>query len=258
MIEKIHIHNVDLQYRVTGEGQPVILLHGWGCNMNTLQSIETSLAPYFKVYNKDFPGFGGSSIPKEIWGIEEYTRLLEELIDYQNITDPILLGHSFGGRVTILYSSRKRVRKAILVDAAGIKPKRPLKYYIKVYSFKTYKHLLPFLIGKKKAEEKIEMYRRKAGSSDYNALSGMMRNIFTKIVNEDLTPVLSSIKCPVLLMWGKNDTATPLKDAKLMEKLIPDAGLVVFDNAGHYSFLDAPRDFNIILNNFLEKDRIKK
>ncbi|MFR0835728.1 MAG: alpha/beta fold hydrolase [Barnesiella sp.] len=215
MIEKIHIHNVDLQYRVTGEGQPVILLHGWGCNMNTLQSIETSLAPYFKVYNIDFPGFGDSSIPKEIWGIEEYTRLLEEFIDYQNITDPILLGHSFGGRVTILYSSRNRVRKAILVDAAGIKPKRPLKYYIKIYSFKTYKHLLPFLIGKKKAEEKIEMYRRKAGSSDYNALSGMMRNIFTKIVNEDLTPVLSSI-VPVLYV-GKNDTATP-KRRQLMEK----------------------------------------
>lgn len=79
-----------------------------------------------------------------------------------------------------------------------------------------------------------------------------------KVVNEDLKAVLPKIQCPVLLLWGKNDTATPLRDAHIMEKLIPDAGLVVFDDAGHYSFLDKPYEFNTVLQNFLQDDIKRK
>jgi pimeloyl-ACP methyl ester carboxylesterase len=233
-------------------------MHGWGCNHTTVQSIERLLSPHFKVYNLDFPGFGGSSTPPSIWGVEEYTQMLEAFIKDENIEAPILIGHSFGGRVSILYASRNKTHKVILVDAAGIKPKRPLKYYLKVYSFKLWKKVLPLVIGKKQAEKTIESYRRKSGSADYNALTGIMRNIMVKVVNEDLKAVLPKIQCPVLLLWGKNDTATPLRDARIMEKLIPDAGLVVFDDAGHYSFLDKPYEFNTVLQNFLQDDIKRK
>jgi len=190
--------------------------------------------------------------------VEEYTQMLEAFIKDENIEAPILIGHSFGGRVSILYASRNKTHKVILVDAAGIKPKRPLKYYLKVYSFKLWKKVLPLVIGKKQAEKTIESYRRKSGSADYNALTGIMRNIMVKVVNEDLKAVLPKIQCPVLLLWGKNDTATPLRDARIMEKLIPDAGLVVFDDAGHYSFLDKPYEFNTVLQNFLQDDIKRK
>ncbi len=245
---------VTLQYNVAGEGYPIILMHGWGCNHTTVQSVETALSPHFKVYNLDFPGFGGSSVPPAVWGVEEYTRLVEEFAREEGIESPILIGHSFGGRVSILFASRNKTHKVVLVDAAGVKPRRSLKYYLKVYSFKLWKKALPLLIGKAQAEKRIEERRRKAGSADYNALSGRMRDIMVKVVNEDLKAVMPRIACPVLLMWGKNDTATPLRDARTMERLIPDAGLVAFDDAGHYSFLDKPFEFRTVLHNFLQSD----
>ncbi len=254
MLQSKELCGVTLQYNVVGEGNPVILMHGWGCNHTTVQSIENALSPNFKVYNLDFPGFGGSSVPPAVWGVEEYTRLVETFAREEGIESPILIGHSFGGRVSILFASRNKTHKVILVDAAGVKPKHSLKYYLKVYSFKLWKKLLPLFIGKERAAKQIEERRRKAGSADYNALSGRMRDILVKVVNEDLKAVMPRITCPVLLLWGKNDTATPLRDAKIMERLIPDAGLVAFDDAGHYSFLDKPFEFRAVLQNFLQSD----
>ena len=247
MLQTKNLCGVTLQYNVEGEGLPVILMHGWGCNLTTVASIERLLTPHFKVYNLDFPGFGGSSTPPAVWGVEEYTRLVEAFARAEGIERPILIGHSFGGRVSILFASRNATRKVILVDAAGVKPRRPLKYYVKVYSFKLWKRLLPLAVGRKRADEMIENHRRKSGSADYNALTGTMRNILVKAV-------MPRIQCPVLLIWGKNDTATPLRDARTMERLIPDAGLVAFDDAGHYSFLDKPYEFNAVVQNFLQPD----
>lgn len=258
MEKQLNINNATFNYSVEGEGLPVILMHGWGCNLTTLASIQNILTPFFKVYNVDFPGFGKSTEPDFVWGVEEYTQLMEEFIKRENINNPIMLGHSFGGRVGILYASRNEVRKLILVDAAGIKPRRTLKYYYKVYTYKLVKHSLPILFGKAKAEELLNKYRAKAGSSDYSQASQTMRAILSKVVNEDLKYVMPSIKCPTLLIWGTEDTATPISDARKMNKLIPDSGLVEFKGVGHYSFLDNPYQFRAVINNFLEKDKTQK
>lgn len=257
MEKRLHIDGVDFHYTMSGEGQPVVLMHGWGCNHSTLESIEKVLSPAMKVYNVDFPGFGGSGEPEQVWGVEEYTRLIEQFILAEGIKNPVLLGHSFGGRVGILYSSRNEVKKLILVDAAGVKPPRSLKYYVKVYSYKAMKLLLPMLFGSKKGGELLDKYRGKSGSSDYNNSTPKMRAILSKVVNEDLKSVMPKIKCPTLLIWGKKDTATPLRDAEIMEKLIPDAGLVAFDGVGHYSFLENPYQFAAVLKSFL-KDEMNK
>ena len=250
----IKLQDVELCYTVEGDGYPVVLMHGWGCNHTTLASIEKLLVGNFKVYNVDFPGFGESSEPSSVWGIEQYTSLMEEFLHVENVKSPIMLGHSFGGRVGILYASRNEVRKLILVDAAGVKPRRTLKYYYKVYTYKAIKKLLPIVVGKETGGKLIDKYRGKVGSSDYNSASQMMRTIMSKVVNEDLKHVMPLIKCPTLLIWGEKDTATPVKDAKMMEKLIPDAGLVVFNNAGHYSFLDNPYQFAAVVKNFLGEE----
>lgn len=255
MAEVLLTNNINVHYKVTGEGHPIVLLHGWGCTLDIFASLQQMLERHFKVYSLDFPGFGKSQEPDTVWGVEDYTAMFENFTKELNIENPILLGHSFGGRVSILYASRNKTHKVILVDAAGVKPSRSLKYYLKVYSFKLYKKLLPFFIGKRKAEQKIEAYRNKAGSSDYNAASGIMRQVLVKVVNEDLRHVMPSIEAPTLLLWGENDTATPVKDAQIMNKLIKDSGLVVFKNAGHYSFLDDPYGFSAVLNSFLEKDK---
>ena len=180
----------------------------------------------------------GSAMKENLAGIEDYTRCLEEFTSRLSITNPILLGHSFGGRVSILYGSRNAVKKIILVDAAGIKPRRTLNYYIKVYPYKWAKKLMPILMGRQTAQRYLDRYRQKVGSSDYKNLSGTMRGTFIKVVNEDLKKFMPSIQAPTLLIWGELDTATPVKDAKIMNKLIPDSGLVVLKGCGNYSFLD--------------------
>ena len=258
MEKTINIRGTQLFYTVEGEGMPVILMHGWGCNHSTLTSIEQQLSRGFKVYNVDFPGFGSSDEPTSVWGVEEYTSLIEEFARQEHIESPILLGHSFGGRVGILFASRNKVHKLILVDAAGVKPRRSLRYYYKVYSYKAIKHALLFFLGKKRGETALNSYRAKVGSSDYSNASPMMRAILSKVVNEDLKSVMPKIACPTLLIWGANDTATPLADAKIMEKLIPDAGLVSFDGVGHYSFLENPYQFAAVLKSFLSKDMTKQ
>lgn len=256
MEKDISIDSITLHYNESGpeDGSPILLLHGWGCNHTTLASIEKIVADKMHVFNIDFPGFGQSTEPNEIWGVEEYTQIIEKFIAQQNIFCPVLLGHSFGGRVSILLASRNKVNKVILTDAAGIKPKRSIKYYFKVYSYKTLKHFLPLLLGKKSGNLMLDKYRSKSGSSDYNQASPMMRAILSKCVNEDLKHVMSQINAPTLLIWGENDTATPLSDAKTMEKLIPDAGLVSFPDCGHYSFLDNPIGYKAVIKEFLKNE----
>lgn len=249
--------SVQLHYTDCGEGHPLLLLHGWGCNTTTFNAIRPFLEARFRVLTLDFAGFGQSDEPREVWGVEEYTRSVEALAKAEGIENPILIGHSFGGRVSIVYASRNKTQKVILVDAAGVKPRRSLSYYRKVYTFKLLKRILPLIVGRKRAEAMIEARRSKAGSSDYNQATPMMRAILSKCVNEDLCHLMPKIEAPTLLFWGEKDTATPLADAKRMEKLIPDAGLVTVAGAGHFSFLENTPLFLRVAESFLQKE-IKK
>lgn len=242
--------NIDININVAGEGEPILLLHGWGCTGEIFKDIRAVLATAYRTYSFDFPGFGASGEPSEVWGVEEYTRMVEVFVKENGIERPALMGHSFGGRVSIVFASRNDVSRVVLVDAAGIKPKRPLRYYWKVYTFKTMKWLCNTFLSKAKALAIIEKRRKRAGSSDYSNASPMMRAILSKVVNEDLKHLMPKIKAPVLLFWGNMDTATPLSDAKTMEKLIPDAGLVVAHGTGHFSFLESPGLFTAVIKNF--------
>ena len=251
----MQISGVDMHYVLYGSGtKRVVLLHGWGCDRNIWKATSELLRNHFQVVAVDFAGFGQSEEPHEVWGVEEYTRSVEAIARHEGVENPILIGHSFGGRVSILYASRNEVAKVILTDAAGVKPHRTLNYYRKVYTFKLMKHLLPWLIGQKKAQMLIEQRRKASASSDYNQATPMMRAILSKCVNEDLKHVMPLIKAPTLLIWGENDTATPLSDAKTMEKLIPDAGLVSFPGCGHYSFLDNPVGYKAVIKEFLKNE----
>lgn len=256
MEKEIEIEGLKVVYDESGnpEGAPVVIMHGWGCNHTTVDFIARQLQAGMHVYNVDLPGHGKSAEPPSVWGVEDFTRLIEKFIDTLEIKNPALIGHSFGGRIAILLSSRRPIRKVVLVDAAGIKPKRTLKYYIKVYSFKTIKKLLPLLLGKQRGEKAINAWRGKAGSADYRNSTPIMRAVMSKCVNEDLKCVMHSIKASTLLVWGEEDTATPLSDAKTMERLIPDAGLVSFPGCGHYSFLDNPAGFKAVIKEFFKKE----
>lgn len=244
--------NIKVNINVQGEGDPILLLHGWGCSNEIFRDIQQILSQSYTTYNFDFPGFGASDEPETVWGTEEYTAMVEQFVADNNIKSPALVGHSFGGRISIIYASRNDVSRVVLVDAAGIKPKRPFKYYWKVYTFKTLKWLCNTFLPKDKAQAIIDKRRKGAGSSDYSNASPMMRAILSKVVNEDLTHLLPKIKAPTLLFWGNMDTATPISDAKTMERLIPDAGLVVAHGTGHFSFLENAGLFTAVMKNFFK------
>ena len=245
-------NNIELAYTIEGEGDTVVLLHGWGCDHTIWQATTEALKNRFRVIAVDFAGFGQSNEPSEVWGVEEYTRSIEALLASLDVVRPTLIGHSFGGRVSILYASRNEVARVVLTDAAGVKPKRSLTYYRKVYTFKLLKRALPILIGKQKASILIEQRRSKGGSSDYNRATPMMRAILSKCVNEDLCKVMPKVVAPVLLFWGDKDTATPIADAHKMERLMPNAGLVVAQGAGHFAMLEQPTLWMASLKSFLK------
>lgn len=244
-------NDIDIAYSVEGEGDAVVMLHGWGCDKSIWKRSVEMLQRHFLVVAIDFAGFGKSDEPKSVWGVEEYTRSVEALLRELGVTCPTLIGHSFGGRVSILYASRNEVKRVVLTDAAGVKPRRSFGYYRKVYTYKLLKWALPLLIGDKKAQMLLDQRRAKSGSSDYNSATPMMRAILSKCVNEDLCGVMPRISAPVMLFWGDKDTATPISDAHRMAKLIPDAGLVVAEGAGHFAFLEQPELWHATLMNFL-------
>lgn len=253
MENNIEINGQRVHFEESGEGRPLILMHGWGCNLTTVRSIAATASGTHRVLNLDMPGFGQSPEPDSVWDIDQYTELVNRFIDHLHLERPILAGHSFGGRVAIqLASQRKDIDAVVLIDAAGIKPRRSLKYYYKVYTFKAAKRLSYLLLGREKAEKRIERIRASRGSSDYANASPRMRAIMSKVVNHDLTACLPKITAPTLLIWGENDTATPLAGAKKMERLIPDAGLISFQGCGHYSYLDNPAQFAAVLHSFLQ------
>lgn len=246
-----YIYNgIKININVQGTGKPVLLLHGWGCSNEIFSDIQQVLSQSYTTYNFDFPGFGASDEPDTVWGTEEYTCMVEQFVKDNGIASPALIGHSFGGRVSIVFASRNEVSRIVLVDAAGIKPKRAFSYYRKVYTFKTLKWLCNTFLPKKTAQKIIERRRKGSGSSDYGNASPMMRAILSKVVNEDLTHLLPEIAAPALLFWGNMDTATPLSDAKTMERLIPDARLAVAHGTGHFSFIENAGLFTAVIKNF--------
>jgi len=247
MIQKVY--DVNLHYEVMGEGDDLILLHGWGQNSEMMMPLANYLKQYFRVWNFDLPGFAGKTEePPFAWDIYDYTVMLSEFIAQNNIKNPTLIGHSFGGRMCIVYASKHAdVKRVVLLDAAGVKPKRNLDYYTKVYTYKVGKSLLS-LPGLRTYKSK---FMQSAGSNDYQQASPIMKEILRKVVNEDLQYLMPGIMAPTLLIWGEDDDATPVSDAKIMEKAIPNAGLVVLPGVGHYAYLEALGQVNQILHSFL-------
>ncbi len=250
------IDGIKINYEIKGSGDPVLLLHGWGSNLTLFNGITNIILKKYTAIALDLPGFGLSEEPKEPWSVDNYVDFVLKFIDFLDLKNIILLGHSFGCRIIIKMMSRNgllfSVPKIILTGGAGIKPKKTVKQKVKLAAYKITKGVLSSAPVKKAFPEALENLRKKNGSADYNNATPTMRATLVRVVNEDLTHLLPNISSPTLLIWGKNDTATPLSDGELMEKLIPGSGLVKIDNAGHYSFLEQPYIFGKVISSFLE------
>lgn len=255
-----HYNQQPVAYQKTGNGKPLIILHGWGSSGRVMMPVAEQLAQIRESYVLDLPGFGDSPEPPVSWSIDDYADMTESFIK-DMFNEPVdLLVHSFGGRITLKLCAREFGRpgidKVLITGGAGMKPKRKLSFYLKKYTARLLK--TPFFLLPSKSREKALNWLRTTsvwkalGSSEYSELSGVMRETFVKSVTEYLEPCLPKIPHEVLLLWGKDDDATPLYQAERMEKGIKRAALVVIDDAGHYAFLDRPKYFVSIAEAFFE------
>ena len=248
---EIEVQGLKIAYETAGSGAPLLLLHGWGVEHSVFQGLIQHFSKFMQVWAVDFPGFGESGEPFAVWGIGEYADFTQAFCGAVGCNDPAILGHSFGGRVAIVLGERGFGSKLVLTDAAGLRPKRSVGYFWRVYSYKAAKKVMSLPGLKRWYDRALALWLNSNPSTDYALATGIMRKIFVKVVNEDLKACLPQIKQPTLLMWGEMDTATPLADGQKMAKLIADCGLVVFKDAGHYPFLEQPAYFFRVLESFL-------
>lgn len=247
------VNKMNIYYTESGTGPDVLLLHGWGASCESWRGVVNALSDSCHLAALDFPGCGQSELPERPLDINDYVALVMEFCNVVGFRDPILVGHSHGGRVImkLVGSGLMHPEKIVFIDAAGIKPKFSIKKSAKVLCFKTVKRVLTLPGLKKHTEGLLDKARGHFGSTDYNAAPEVMRKTMVNLVNEDMTPYIDGIKASTLLIWGENDTATPLYMAKKLERTIPDCGLCVIKNTGHWSFVEHPQEAHAILKSFL-------
>lgn len=240
----IKIDDISVNYIDEGEGNVILLLHGWGSNITLFDGIIKALSPSHRVIAPDMPGFGKTAEPSAPWCVDDYVDFVMKFIDRMQLKEFSVLVHSFGGRVLFKMNARENlpfvIHKAVLIDSAGIMPKKTWKQKISLRMYKMARSIMSTAPLHFLYPDAVEEMRRKRGSADYNNATPTMRATLVKVVNEDLEELIPKLDCPTLIIWGDQDTATPIDDAKVMEQLIKDAGLVVCEGAGHYSFLEQP------------------
>ncbi len=234
------------------EDKYILILPGWGDTRGTFNYMIEHLKDKYTIYIIDWFGFGNSEFPDYDLTIYDYANVIRDFIEKENIDNPILIAHSFGGRIATLISGyyKDEINKLILIDIAGIKPKKNIFKLIKTYTYKLLKKL-SVLIPKRKRNLYLKRLFRHFASTDYKELDNSMYQTFKNVVNEDLKFTYKAIKQEALLIWGENDKSTPLKDGIYMRKNISNSSLIIYPNSGHFSYLDYPILTNKIIDEFL-------
>ena len=237
---RINIKDVNINYIQYGEGQDILLLHGWGQNINMMKPLGDNFSDKYRITILDLPGFGNSSEPPVSWNMTNYSDMLEEFVARVGINKPIVIGHSFGGRLAIRYSANNSIEKLVLFGAPCIRIQEKLPLGVRI--LKALKKL-PLL------NEFGEYMKQYIGSRDYKAASPIMRQTLVDVVNEDLSSYAKKIEEPTLLIWGENDTEAPVSDAKELERIMIDGALIVLPGT-HYAYLENLERVVEILKNF--------
>lgn len=234
---------------VEGSGDPVVVLHGWGGRIESMAPVVDCLAPSFRVVAVDLPGFGESPVPAGAWGTPDYAEYVHDVITSLGVERAHFVGHSFGAKTSLYLAATHRdfVTKLVVVGASGLRKAPSLKARAKRAASRGAR--VAGRLGGPGRALRDTLYDRLA-SQDYKD-AGELRPILVKVVNEDISNLLPNISASTLLVWGTEDDAVPIAHAKAMESLIPDAGLVLFEGAGHFAYLDERDRFCRVVRHFL-------
>ena len=252
--KEILIQGIKTNYKIAGEGPAILVLHGWGGSSDSWRRVQETLSQKgYLVIVPDFPGFGKSVTPKEPWSLQNYTNFILNLIQQLKLENFYLIGHSFGGRIAIKFATQypEKIKKLILCDSAGIKPKPGLKTRIIYWSARignavfSPKHLQRF---KDSARNLFYIFLR---NRDYVKANGTMKETIKKVINEDLLEDLSKIKIKTLIVWGSQDKMVPLKYARVIKQKVENSTLEIIPKIGHSPHLETPAKLAEIIFKFI-------
>ena len=248
---KIIVQNLATEYQDDGAGNVILFLHGWQDNLHTFDALASLLSSAHHIIRLDLPGFGQTETPKEIWDLDDYVEFVNHFIQKLHIEVDAIVGHSFGGRIAIKGQATKKLRprKIILICSAGVAEKRTfrnaaLKILVKAAGVITY--IPPFIFWREVLRKK--MYES-IGSDYLNA--GTLKETFLKIISEDLSSSAEKIIIPTLLIWGSNDTQTPLSEGKKLSYIIRGSELKILEKAGHFVHKEQPHVIAKLIQEFL-------
>jgi len=232
-----------------GEGTPVVVLHGWGGRIESMRPVMSCLLPEFRALAIDLPGFGESDPPERAWGTADYAAFVMDVLAQRSIGRAHFVGHSFGAKTSLYLAATtpEVVDKLVLVGSSGLRTPPSAKARLKRYVSRAAR--AAGQLGDPGRRLRDALYGRIA-SQDY-LQAGPMRPTLVKVVNEDLIDLLPRVRASTLLVWGTADDAVPVSHAQTMERLIPAGGLVLFEGAGHFAYLDEPERFCRVLRHFL-------
>ena len=215
-------------------------MHGYLSSGKSFYKQVDYFSKDFNVYCPDLKGFGDNKFMPYPYSLSDYVSEVKDYLTKNNIVEPLVVAHSFGGRVAIKMASEepKIFKKLVLVGSAGLKPKLTPKKIVKKCAFSVLKRFIP--------KEKLSAFY----SKDYNALNSVMKESFKLIVSEHLDDRLKDIKIPTLIVYGKRDKETPPYMAKRFNRGIENSQTLMLD-AGHFCFLDKPHKFNLEVKEFL-------
>ena len=237
------INDVDINYVRYGNTKKdtIVLLHGWGQNIDMMRPLGNYLEDDYNILIIDLPGFGNSTEPTYAWSLDDYVDSIRKIIEKEKIKNPIVMGHSFGGKLAILYASRYDVKKLVLFAP-------PINHNHKV----SMKSKVLKSIKKLPMMDKIgEKMKKHMGSTDYRNASPVMREILVNHVNTDIYDSLDNISASTLIVWGESDMAVNPSVAYEIESKIKDAGVVMLPGT-HYAYLENLGRVVSIIENFLE------
>ena len=245
--------DISIYYEIYGNSDnSILILPGWGNTRETFTNIINLLKDKYKIYILDYPFFGNSPTLNKELSIYDYSELIYNFIKDNNIINPIIIAHSFGGRISsILISKYKlKVNKLILIDVAGIK-RFNIKLFFKTKIYKLLRKLtilLPKNIRFRIRNKLLKIF----SSNDYLNIPSIMKKTFQNIIKEDLRKYYKSINTETLIIWGDNDLDTPLKDGLYLKRIIKNSEIIIYKNANHFSYLNYPYLTNKILEKYLK------
>jgi len=249
----IDINGIKIFTRITGAGTPFLILPGWGGSADSWLKVQEMLSKRFRVFVLDLPGFGRSALPPRPWDVQDYLEFVLDFLQSCEIKQGYLLGHSFGGRISIKLSAQfpGLVKKLILVDSAGApaaKRNFPKKILSSIASFISIFSFLPgFQLFRR------FFYRFIIRSTDYLKVMGVMKETFLKVISEDLALYLEKIQTRTLIVWGERDKITPVRNGHFIKTRIKDSEMVILP-CSHNPHLEIPGILSEKILEFLNKN----